>query len=299
MWARVLKVIRFGLAAVIVAGLPALSIHPSHSVPAAAGAPGVKAVSVTAVKAPAMPVLAYAWLGLDRHAWGLAVPSFENKEQSDPIETCRAPIPVVPAETACRADGIKRAYLTFDDGPTPGITEDILDILDDYGVKATFFVVGRMAVNHPGLLRRIHSEGHTIGNHSYSHRYGYLYGGLTSFTRDLQRADALLTTELDYTPRLYRFPGGTGWPVSMGRYVDACAEAGYCHVEWNALTGDAEQGGGKSVDELMERLMDSCAGQEDVIVLMHDSPGKETTALALSPAIEYLRSEGYQLSLLK
>jgi peptidoglycan/xylan/chitin deacetylase (PgdA/CDA1 family) len=299
MWARVLKGIRLGLTAVMVAGLPVLYIGPPHTAPALAHAPVVKAASIVADIPPAMPIWECAWRGLDRHAWGLAAPAFLNQENTDQVETLKTPIPIIPAETAYREDGIKRAYLTFDDGPTPGVTEDILNTLDAYGVKATFFVVGRMAVQYSDLLRRIHSEGHTVGNHSYTHSYCRLYSGVTAFRRDLARADALIRNELDDDPRLYRFPGGINWPVPMGRFMDACAEEGYCHVEWNALNGDAEQGGGKSVDELMERLIESCAGKEDVIVLMHDSPGKETTAQALPHAIEYLWSEGYQLCLLR
>lgn len=301
MWVRVLRGIRLGLTAVMIAGLPALYMGPPHSVPAFSFVPAVKAASIVADAAPAIPVLAYAWRGLDRRAWRLAVPASANQDGTGQVEVSKDPVPLVPAETACREDGIKRAYLTFDDGPTPGITPDILDTLNAYGIKATFFVVGRMAAAHPELLRLIHSGGHTVGNHSYSHSYGCLYSGVTAFSRDLERADALLRAELgpDYIPRLYRFPGGTNWPIPMGRFMDACAEAGYCHVEWNALNGDAEQGGGKSVEALMERLMESSAGKEDVIVLMHDSPGKETTAQALPYAIEYLQSEGYQFCLLR
>lgn len=301
MWARVLKGICLGLTAVMIAGLPILYIGPPHGFPAFFHEPAVKAASIVADMPSQIPILEYAWTGLNRHAWGLVVPAFENQKTSNQIETCHAPIPIVPAEKACREDGIKRAYLTFDDGPTPDVTEDILITLDTYGVKATFFVVGQMVVQYPDLLRRIHSGGHTVGNHSYSHRYGYLYSGVTAFSRDLMRADVLLRTELgpDYAPRLYRFPGGIDWAIPMGRFVDTCTEAGYCHVEWNALNGDAEQGGGKTVDELMERLIESCEGKEDVIILMHDSPGKETTAQALPLAIEYLQSGGYQLCLLR
>ena len=290
------------MTAVMIAGLPALYMGPPSAGPSLVCVSASNAVCAADGTAD-IPVPEYAWMGLNAHALGLAVPVFGNQEESGADETVSdiAPIPIVPAENACRQDGIKRAFLTFDDGPTPGVTDDILSTLDTHGIKATFFVVGRMAARHPDLLRRVHSAGHTVANHSYSHSYGRLYSGVSAFRRDMMRADALLRTELgpDHDLRLYRFPGGADWPLPMDRFFAACTEAGYCHVEWNALNGDAEQGGNRGVDELMERLRESCAGKEDVIVLMHDSPGKETTAQALPQAIEYLRSEGYQFCLLR
>lgn len=301
MWGRVRSGIRWGLAVVMIAVLPALYIGPGDTTRCCASEDS--AACAAAPGSADLPVPDYAWMGLNIRGLALAVPAFGHQDESDGVlaETFRAPIPIVPAEQACQDDGIKRAYLTFDDGPTPGITEDILDTLDTYGIKAVFFVVGRMAARRPDLLLAIHRGGHTVANHSYCHSYGRLYSGVTAFHRDLMRADALLRASLGpgYEPRLYRFPGGTGWPVPIGRYFDACTDAGYCHVEWNALNGDAEQGGGKSAEDLMDRIVESCAGKEDVIVLMHDSPGKETTAQALPQAIEYLQSEGYQFCLLR
>jgi peptidoglycan/xylan/chitin deacetylase (PgdA/CDA1 family) len=287
-----------GLAAVMIAGVPLLYIGPPRAVSAISPEPPPKAAFAVSAIPAAAPLWRYDWLGprvLDLAAFRRMG---ETQAESGLL---KAPTPIVPAEEACREDGVKRAYLTFDDGPTPGITEDLLATLDTYGVKATFFVIGRMAAQHPELLHRIRAGGHTIGNHSYSHRYGVLYSSVTAFTRDLERAEAFLMEELGpgYDLRLYRFTGGINWPVPMGRFIDACTERGYCHVEWNALNGDAEQGGSKSVEALMERLRESCAGKEDVIVLMHDSTGKETTAEALPLAIEYLDGEGYQFCLLR
>ena len=152
MWGRVLGVIRWGLAAVMIAVLPALYIGPPDAVPAF-GVAAVKAAYAAVPDPGVPPVPDYAWMGLDMRGLALAVPAFGHHEKGDPVreETLHAPIPIVPAEQACREDGIKRAYLTFDDGPTPAITEAILDTLDAYGIKATFFVVGRMAARYPDL----------------------------------------------------------------------------------------------------------------------------------------------------
>lgn len=75
----------------------------------------------------------------------------------------------------------KIAYLTFDDGPSSNITPQVLDVLKEYNVKATFFVIGNMAERYPDIIKRMNKEGHSIGNHSYSHSYKYIYGKTSNF----------------------------------------------------------------------------------------------------------------------
>lgn len=90
-------------------------------------------------------------------------------------------------------------YLTFDDGPEPGITEFILDELDKYGFKATFFCTGANAVRYPELMGMIKQRGHAIGNHSYGHRHAYeLSSG--EYKSDIYKADKILKTELFRPP---------------------------------------------------------------------------------------------------
>ena len=81
----------------------------------------------------------------------------------------------------------KVAYLTFDDGPDNKNTPAILDILKNYGVPATFYVVGTMVEENPEVLKRIFEEGHAIGNHTYSHDYNYLYASPDNFLADIMR----------------------------------------------------------------------------------------------------------------
>ena len=90
-------------------------------------------------------------------------------------------------------------YLTFDDGPTPGITEWILSTLDKYDAKATFFVLGQNAEMYPDLYRRIVEAGHRIGNHTYSHQKGWGMS-LERYIEDVDFANDLLHTELFRPP---------------------------------------------------------------------------------------------------
>ena len=97
--------------------------------------------------------------------------------------------------------------LTFDDGPNPGITEKILDILETYQVKASFFIVGKEAEKYPDLIFRIHQQGHDIENHSFSHPNLTLIPS-ENLTRELDRTNDVIEGISGVTPRFFRPPGG-------------------------------------------------------------------------------------------
>lgn len=186
----------------------------------------------------------------------------------------------------------KVAYLTFDDGPSLMVTPRILEILDKYEIKATFFVVGRMAEIHPEMLQRIYQKGHSIGNHSYSHNYSYIYKNTTNFIGEINKTNGILKNVLgeDFDSKLVRFPGGS---FGKDRFIKACVDAGYEYYDWNALNGDAE-GKRFSKDRLIKRFKETSKNKKNLIVLMHDTDAKDTTADALSEIIEYLIDQGYE-----
>lgn len=191
-----------------------------------------------------------------------------------------------------KANG-KIAYLTFDDGPSEKVTPEILDILSEYDIKATFFVVGNMAEKYPEILKRTYEEGHKIGNHSYSHNYGYIYKNSTNFLKDLEKADRVLKDILgeEFDSKIMRFPGG-----SFGKHKapmkKAVTDAGYQYIDWNALNGDAE-GLNMSKRQLINRLKETTRNKKNLVILMHDTDAKETTVKALREILDYLISQGY------
>lgn len=194
-------------------------------------------------------------------------------------------------------DGKKVAYLTFDDGPSTN-TPEILDTLKKYNIKATFFVIGKMANANKEMLKREKAEGHAIGNHTYSHDYKYIYGNTKNFLDDLNEGNKAISSILDgYTTKIIRFPGGS-FGNSRAPYRQAAEKAGYHYVDWNALNGDAE-GVLLPVDKLITRLKSTVGNQEHVVVLMHDAPGKTTTVQALPEIIEYLKNQGYEFRTLQ
>lgn len=197
------------------------------------------------------------------------------------------------------SDGNKIAYLTFDDGPSATVTPKVLDVLKQYNIKATFFVVGIMVDENKELLIRTKNEGHAIGNHSYSHNYNHIYANINNFIGEINRNNELIKNVLNQKEdvKLIRFPGGS-FGQKLEPYRKAIQEAGYCYVDWNCLNGDAE-GIKIPPDRLLSRLKETAAGQEHLVILMHDAPGKETTVQALPSIIEYLKSQGYTFKLLQ
>lgn len=191
------------------------------------------------------------------------------------------------------------AYLTFDDGPSNKHTHTILDILNEYNIKATFFVVGTMVEKYPDILKRIHDEGHTIGNHSYSHVYSYIYKNTNNFMDDINRADRALKDALgeDFETKLLRLPGG-----SFGKHkapmVRAAENAGYTVYDWNSLNGDAE-GHNLKNSYLVNRLKETTRNKKNAIILMHDMDSKEGTVETLRENIEYLIAEGFYFRVLE
>lgn len=189
-------------------------------------------------------------------------------------------------------DGKKAAFLTFDDGPSAN-TPLILDTLKKYNIKATFFVIGKMANENKEMLKRERAEGHSIGNHTYSHDYKYIYADPKNFLDDLNKNNEIISSILDgYSTKLIRFPGGS-FGDKRAPYREAVVKAGYHYVDWNALNGDAEATL-VPVDKLLVRLKTTVGNQEHVVILMHDAPGKTTTIQALPQIIEYLKSLGYE-----
>lgn len=225
-------------------------------------------------------------------------PQGETKADGGGIEWIDVIKPVlkeegIPVKDAFSDDGKKVAFLTFDDGPSGNVTPEILDILKEYDIKGTFFVVGKMAKNNSEILKRISSEGHSIGNHSYSHEYSYLYSSGVNFMSEIRACDSVFKSILGeaFETKLFRFPGGA-FGNSYSSYKTLLSEHGYAYINWNALSGDSE-GNYVPEDALIKRVIATSAGKDHIVVLMHDLGSKSTTAKSLPAIIEYLKSQGY------
>lgn len=181
----------------------------------------------------------------------------------------------------------RKVYLTFDDGPSR-YTEEILDILDQYDVKATFFVVGKESDWAREALQEIVDRGHTLGMHSYSHKYAEIYESVESFSEDLDKIQNYVYDATGITSTVYRFPGGSSNTISkvdMNVFADYLDTREIRFFDWNVSSGDAVKGG-VSVEQLTKNVMGDVVRHKNVIVLMHDAANKRTTVEALPIIIE-------------
>ena len=194
--------------------------------------------------------------------------------------------------------GKKIAYLTFDDGPSRYVTPEILDILDSYNIKATFFVLGKQAEKNPDILKRIYEEGHSIGNHTYSHNYSFIYKNVNNFLYELEKTEEVFKNILgeDFETNLIRFPGGS-FGTKKAPFRSFVLEKGYNYIDWNSLNGDAE-GHYIPAEKLVNRFKSTFSNQPVLVILMHDIDAKRTTVEALPAIIDFLIEKGYEFATL-
>ncbi|MEG2786588.1 MAG: polysaccharide deacetylase family protein [Romboutsia sp.] len=204
-------------------------------------------------------------------------------------------------------NGEKVVFLTFDDGTSTTVTPEILKILNEEGVKATFFLTGqnieRGGEKAKELIKQEFNDGHAIANHSYSHDYGILYPNRTlnleAFNADFKKTDEILKGVLGpyFSTEVIRCPGGHMSWKGMEPLDQYMSQHSIASIDWNALSGDAE-GKKKTPEELYNYAVKTSEGKEMVVILMHDTYGKENTAKALPQIIQYYKDNGYQFKVL-
>lgn len=172
----------------------------------------------------------------------------------------------------------KSVYLTFDDGPIPEVTPWVLDVLDCYGVKATFFMVGENAFKHPEVFEMVKARGHRIGNHTYNH-IGGMRHGIGSYVANVDKANELLRTNLFRPPH--------GW-MKWEQYL--FVRSSYKVVMWDLVTRDySTHLNGRDVLLNVRRY-----ARPGSIITFHDSLKSQDKLLyALPRAIEWLQAQGY------
>ena len=178
----------------------------------------------------------------------------------------------------------RRVYLTFDDGPTPDVTEWVLDLLNAHRAKATFFCIGKNVEQHPDIFRRIRTEGHEVGNHTYSHLKGW----------NAQKEDYISDTEkaAKFIPsRLFRPPYGK---VSRGQ-AKGLTESGYQIVMWSLLSFDWDQT--RNSDDCLNLVLPKLTAGD--IVVFHDSvKAFPRLKYVLPRVLDYCMTKEYELSAL-
>lgn len=205
--------------------------------------------------------------------------------------------PTLPASMFDPPPAVKCAYLTFDDGPSEN-TPRILDILDEYGVKATFFVCGK----NKNYYKDIVDRGHTIALHANNHDYKVCYASEEAYFNDLMTLRDSIEEMTGIKPRLLRFPGGSSNTVSsrysnglMKRLVVEVQNRGFIYHDWNVDSKDAVQAN-ISAQSIINNIYTGMQKKDIIDVLMHDSgTSKNTTVEALPKIISMLLESGYTI----
>lgn len=188
-------------------------------------------------------------------------------------------------------NGAPRVALTFDDGPTDGPTQQVLAILAQLGVRATFFVIGKNVEHVPDLLRRIDAEGHLIGNHTYSHSKWCAAGHRKYWRWEIEQTDAAIERAIGRRPRFFRPPIGHKTPYTLA----AARAAGHVVATWDVRAWD---GIPTSKERILAHVSPRC--RRGTIVVMHDgsAPGRRRdptpTIDSIAPLVQSLRERGLE-----
>ncbi len=219
--------------------------------------------------------------------------SLEDVQTAEPTEA--------PKVDATLESGVNYVYLTFDDGPSKN-TERILSVLDQYGIKATFFVNGREDAESIARYKRIAEAGHELAMHSYSHDYEDIYASTENFIMDLDRIQTLIESITGKKPMVYRFPGGSSngldvRQLPMKAFADVLAERGIVYFDWNVDSTDGA-GAERPVETLIAQSQYGLGKHQQSVILLHDAPDHNTTVEALPSIIQACIDKGLKFDVL-
>ena len=192
----------------------------------------------------------------------------------------------------------KTIYLTFDDGPGP-YTDTLLDILDAYGAKATFFVTGAYP-EYARCIKRAYDAGHAIGVHTFTHWYGRVYSNEENFFQDFLATQDLIYEQTGEYTQLYRFPGGSSNTASFVNYgiitrlSQSLENMGYRYFDWNVNSADAEGAAGASA--VAGNIIRGCSGKHCAVVLQHDIKG--FSVYGVEKVLQWGQENGYSFKAL-
>lgn len=209
-------------------------------------------------------------------------------------------------------DGKKYVFLTFDDGPSDTVSPKILDILKEENVKATFFMVGSKiegSENNKRMLKQIYNEGHAIGHHTYYHDYTKIYPensiDVEEFMDEINKTNNIFKSVIgnDFESKIVRLPEGEATrkdcnDKNLPKLLDEFKKEGIRSIDWTSLCGDAESIMNNE-KQMLSLVKETSSNKEKVVVLMHDTYGKEKTAEILPDIIKYFKEQGYEFKTIR
>lgn len=213
----------------------------------------------------------------------------EQKEQVPPIEK----------ERDSKSESDKTIFLTFDDGPST-LTPEILRILAENDVKATFFTIGKSVEKYPEIVKQTYKEGHMVLPHTYSHEYS-IYTTLETYYEDLELAKSAIEKVLNIElPYIFRFAGGSsnessfkyGGKQYMPKLTEDVKAKGYYYIDWNVSSGDASADYDNK-EKMLHNVIEGTKNKNFVVALFHDTARNTKMAEVLEEMIISLKGQGY------
>lgn len=186
----------------------------------------------------------------------------------------------------------KTIYLTFDDGPSTVVTNKILDILKEENVKSTFFVVGYKISGREDILKRIYGEGHSIGLHTFTHKYRQIYANDASFIDEMDKTASEVEKIIHFSPTVIRFPSGSKKHLSK-ELLEKLHAKNYKIYDWNLSLSDGLDYN-TPADKLFKEATQKCINPNKIFLLAHCDQPNKTTCAALPKIIKYYKDLGYQ-----
>ena len=201
-----------------------------------------------------------------------------------------------PIKAAQLEESTKKIFLTFDDGPGGKVTEEILNILKENDVKATFFLIGELVEKHPDLVKRMNDEGHSIGVHTFTHERNKIYRNDSSFLEENLKAQESIEKVIGKKVFSLRFPfGSNNSTYTLKRsLVDSLHEQGFRIYDWTVDSTDALNPN-LSPSSIIQK---SISNSDYIVLLMHCGYSNNNSAKALPSIIKHFKSAGYSFEVI-
>ena len=201
--------------------------------------------------------------------------------------------------TSAKRTLFTNVYLTFDDGPSNN-TLAVLDILDKYDIKATFFVLGPRSDYRDGIIKQCADRGHSIAIHSYTHRYSDIYATDQAYRQDVTKVQDWLAEVIGQKVMVFRFPGGSigaknRLPKGSTIIADLLAD-GFSYFDWHIDSQDSISAN-VTTEHIQNQVISEYNrlkgnGSKNMVILFHDSSTKANTAAALEPILAHMVADG-------
>lgn len=208
------------------------------------------------------------------------------------IQNNTAPIKGLTTYKKDITEGKKVIYLTFDDGPSDKVTPKVLDILKENDVKATFFVIGNQIEGLEDVVKRIHNEGHSIGLHTYTHKFKRIYSSGDRFIDEMLQSQKKINEVVGISPNIIRFPGGSRKRMTES-YLERLHSYNFKIYDWNMESMDGLNPKA-SPDKLYREATKKSEEVSPIILLMHCDYMHKNTCRALPQIIKYYKDKGYE-----